>query len=72
MKQEPKGLRSPNPIFGPVPSRRLGVSLGVDVVPMKICTYDCVYCELGKTTNRTVETYIPQVAVVVLGILRFW
>ncbi|MHA1568752.1 MAG: radical SAM protein [Alphaproteobacteria bacterium] len=42
-------------IFGPVPSRRLGMSLGVDVIPMKVCSYDCVYCELGKTTQHTME-----------------
>jgi wyosine [tRNA(Phe)-imidazoG37] synthetase (radical SAM superfamily) len=38
-----------------VPSRRLGRSLGVDLVPYKTCSYDCVYCQLGATTNRTVE-----------------
>lgn len=42
-------------VYGPVPSRRLGRSLGVDLVPYKICTYDCVYCQLGLTTNKTVE-----------------
>ena len=42
-------------VYGPVPSRRLGRSLGVDLVPYKICTYDCVYCQLGRTTNKTVE-----------------
>ena len=42
-------------VFGPVPSRRLGRSLGVDLVPFKTCTYDCVYCQLGRTTNKTVE-----------------
>jgi len=42
-------------IFGPVPSRRLGVSLGIDPIPLKTCTYDCIYCEVGKTTNLTVE-----------------
>lgn len=42
-------------VFGPVPSRRLGRSLGVDVVPMKTCTYDCIYCQLGRTTNKTIE-----------------
>ncbi len=42
-------------IFGPVPSRRLGHSLGVDVVPYKVCTLDCIYCELGATTNKTIE-----------------
>jgi wyosine [tRNA(Phe)-imidazoG37] synthetase (radical SAM superfamily) len=40
-------------IFGPVPSRRLGISLGVDLVTHKICSLDCVYCECGKTTNLT-------------------
>jgi len=42
-------------IFGPVPSRRLGRSLGVDVVPYKTCTFDCVYCECGATTDLTIE-----------------
>jgi wyosine [tRNA(Phe)-imidazoG37] synthetase (radical SAM superfamily) len=48
-------------IFGPVPSRRLGMSLGVDVVPHKTCTLDCVYCECGKTTHLTVKRreYVP-------------
>jgi wyosine [tRNA(Phe)-imidazoG37] synthetase (radical SAM superfamily) len=41
-------------VFGPVPSRRLGHSLGLDVVPPKVCTMDCVYCELGPTTERTI------------------
>jgi wyosine [tRNA(Phe)-imidazoG37] synthetase (radical SAM superfamily) len=41
--------------YGPVPSRRFGLSLGVDVVPHKTCCYDCVYCQLGKTNNLTVE-----------------
>ncbi len=45
-----------NHIFGPVPSRRLGRSLGVDLVPFKTCTYDCIYCQLGRTTCKTVET----------------
>ena len=40
-------------VFGPVPSRRLGRSLGVDLVPYKTCTYDCVYCQIGRTTGRT-------------------
>ena len=42
-------------IYGPVPSRRLGRSLGIDLVPFKTCTYDCVYCQLGRTTNKTIE-----------------
>jgi len=42
-------------IFGPVPSRRLGMSLGVDLVPHKVCSLNCIYCECGKTNNLTVE-----------------
>jgi len=42
-------------IFGPVPSRRLGRSLGVDLIPFKTCTYDCIYCQLGRTTNKTMQ-----------------
>ena len=42
-------------IFGPVPSRRLGISLGVDLVTHKICSLDCVYCECGKTTDLTLQ-----------------
>ena len=44
-----------NHIFGPVPSRRLGISLGIDLVTHKICSMDCVYCECGKTTQLTLE-----------------
>jgi wyosine [tRNA(Phe)-imidazoG37] synthetase (radical SAM superfamily) len=42
-------------VYGPVPSRRLGRSLGVDLVPFKTCTYDCVYCQLGPTTCKTAK-----------------
>lgn len=42
-------------VFGPVPSRRLGMSLGVDLVPKKVCSLDCVYCEVGKTTKLTLD-----------------
>ena len=42
-------------LFGPVPSRRLGYSLGVDIIPHKVCTLDCVYCQLGQTTDKTIE-----------------
>jgi wyosine [tRNA(Phe)-imidazoG37] synthetase (radical SAM superfamily) len=41
--------------FGPVPSRRLGFSLGVDIIPRKICTFDCIYCQIGKTTNQEIK-----------------
>ncbi|MBA1342272.1 MAG: hypothetical protein C5S52_01570 [ANME-2 cluster archaeon] len=42
-------------LFGPVPSRRLGRSLGLDITPYKTCTFDCIYCQLGRTTNKTVQ-----------------
>ena len=42
-------------VYGPVPSRRLGHSLGVDLVPFKVCSFDCVYCQLGRTTVHTTE-----------------
>ncbi len=42
-------------LYGPVPSRRLGFSLGVDLVPFKTCSLDCVYCQLGRTTNLTID-----------------
>ena len=52
-------------LFGPVPSRRLGISLGVDLVPYKTCSLNCVYCESGRTTNSTFERkeYVPTKAV---------
>ncbi|MEK7728265.1 MAG: radical SAM protein [candidate division KSB1 bacterium] len=48
-------------LFGPVPSRRLGNSLGIDVVPRKTCTYNCIYCQLGPTSFQTLtrEEYVP-------------
>jgi len=53
-------------VYGPVPSRRLGRSLGVDLIPFKTCTYDCIYCQLGPTTDRTLrrEEYVPLDALV--------
>ncbi len=53
-------------LFGPVPSRRLGMSLGVDLVTHKICSLDCIYCECGRTTELTVERkeYVPHDAVI--------
>jgi wyosine [tRNA(Phe)-imidazoG37] synthetase (radical SAM superfamily) len=49
-------------LYGPVPSRRLGRSLGIDLVPHKICTYDCIYCQIGKTTKKTLlrKEYVPE------------
>jgi wyosine [tRNA(Phe)-imidazoG37] synthetase (radical SAM superfamily) len=50
-----------NYLYGPVPSRRLGRSLGVDIVPFKTCTLDCIYCQLGKTPSKTIKRaeYVP-------------
>lgn len=42
-------------VFGPVRSRRLGVSLGVNNIPYKVCSYSCVYCQLGRTLRLSVE-----------------
>jgi len=55
-----------NYLFGPVPSRRLGMSLGIDLVPHKVCTLNCIYCECGRTTKLTLERneYVPYDAVV--------
>ena len=59
-------------VFGPVPSRRLGRSLGInnilgmEGIPGKICTYACVYCQLGRTARMTVEreiTYDPDIVI---------
>jgi len=44
--------------FGPVPSRRLGRSLGINNIPAKICSYSCVYCQLGKNTNMTMKRQV--------------
>ncbi len=41
-------------VYGPVPSRRLGRSLGIDLIPLKLCSYDCIYCQLGKSSSKTV------------------
>jgi wyosine [tRNA(Phe)-imidazoG37] synthetase (radical SAM superfamily) len=48
-------------LFGPVASRRLGRSLGVDIVPFKVCTLDCVYCQLGRTSKKSIRRrdYVP-------------
>ena len=48
-------------VFGPIKSRRLGISLGIDLVPLKVCPLDCVYCEARATTQLTMERkeYVP-------------
>ncbi len=49
-------------VFGPVPSRRLGQSLGIDTIPLKTCNWNCVYCQLGRSVPLTNERkeYIPS------------
>src|SRR5690554_3234697 len=50
-------------VFGPVPSRRLGKSLGVNNIPYKICTYSCIYCQVGKAIKMQInrqEFYKPE------------
>ncbi|MCF7854650.1 MAG: radical SAM protein [Candidatus Pacebacteria bacterium] len=61
-----------NYLFGPVPSRRLGRSLGVDLTPYKTCTLDCVFCQLGRTTVKTVtrDAYVPVADV--QGEIKTW
>ena len=53
-------------LFGPVPSRRFGRSLGIDMLPYKTCSFDCVFCQLGPTTHRTVnrDEYVPTADVI--------
>lgn len=49
-------------VFGPVPSRRLGQSLGIDPLPFKTCNWNCVYCQLGRTAPFSLERreYVPR------------
>ncbi len=53
-------------LFGPVPSRRLGLSLGIDLTPAKTCSCDCIYCQLGNTPVKTTERkdYVPVTSVI--------
>jgi wyosine [tRNA(Phe)-imidazoG37] synthetase (radical SAM superfamily) len=59
-------------LFGPVPSRRFGLSLGVDLTPYKTCSLDCVFCQLGRTNQKTItrKEYVPIDDV--LNELREW
>jgi wyosine [tRNA(Phe)-imidazoG37] synthetase (radical SAM superfamily) len=54
-------------VYGPVPSRRLGFSLGVDLVPYKTCSLDCIYCQIGRTTQKSVERRLYAQKTDVLG-----
>jgi wyosine [tRNA(Phe)-imidazoG37] synthetase (radical SAM superfamily) len=60
-----KANRTYKYLFGPVPSRRFGRSLGVDLTPFKTCSFDCVFCQLGRTINKTLirSEYVPIEAV---------
>ena len=51
----------PSPIFGPVKSRRLGISLGINLLPAdgKVCTFDCIYCECGLNATRKAKGALP-------------
>lgn len=51
----------PSPIFGPVKSRRLGISLGINLLPAdgKVCTFDCIYCECGLNATRKTKSPLP-------------
>ena len=56
-------------LYGPVPSRRLGFSLGVDILPFKTCTFNCIYCQLGASSEKKIrrktffstESVLPQI-----------
>jgi wyosine [tRNA(Phe)-imidazoG37] synthetase (radical SAM superfamily) len=59
-------LPMPRHLFGPIPSRRLGVSLGIDLTPGKDCTFNCLYCECGATEALTAtrREYVPTAEVI--------
>ena len=52
---EPKRQSAASHVYGPVPSRRLGFSLGVDILPYKTCSFDCAYCQLGRSAGKSVR-----------------
>lgn len=59
-------MRKYKHLFGPVPSRRFGRSLGVDLTPHKTCSFDCIFCQLGRTSSKTLarKEYVPTREVV--------
>ncbi len=59
-------------IYGPVKSRRLGLSLGVTLTPCKVCSFDCIYCQLGNTTQKVNETKEYVKAEEVIRELTVW
>ncbi len=58
-RSQTKGIQT---VFGPVPSRRLGQSLGIDPIPLKTCNWNCVYCQLGRTGHLVNERreWVPE------------
>ena len=60
----------PSPIFGPIHSRRLGVSLGINLLPSdgKVCTFDCIYCECGFNADHRPKSKLPTHAEVIAAL----
>ena len=58
-------------LFGPVPSRRLGRSLGVDLIPRKTCPFDCIYCEVGPTTRKTSQRLDYQAEAIIAELAAY-
>jgi wyosine [tRNA(Phe)-imidazoG37] synthetase (radical SAM superfamily) len=59
-------------IYGPVQSRRLGLSLGLSITPYKICSFDCIYCQLGRTTDISIQPQEHIPVKEILEELRTW
>jgi len=59
-------------VYGPIKSRRLGLSLGVSLTPYKVCSFDCIYCQLGKTTQRTNQRKEYVNIEEILGEIKSW
>lgn len=59
-------------IYGPVNSRRLGLSLGITLTPYKICSFDCIYCQLGQTTEKTAQRQEYILIDEILNELKSW
>jgi len=59
-------------LYGPVKSRRLGNSLGISLTPYKTCNFDCIYCQLGKTNNLTIERKEYVKASEIIDELKVW
>ena len=62
LQTDVRGRLFPSPVFGPVHSRRLGISLGINLLPAdgKICSFDCIYCECGYNSEHRAHTRFPK------------